>query len=420
MPSQHPEAGQWERVAAELRAAKEAQQRTWGDLDNDVIGRDLANEATSAERIEVETALDKLPELKLLTELVRDVLADTTPAPLPAPEVRRTSPTVPFRRAVPFAPKSPWLSRRRLGIVLAASLLLAVGIWWVRPFWGDSNRPGELVALNNDKPQDRGGDSHGDPKNVVSNPAALFATPLDLNDDKALARADELWEVAKKHPELEEDSTTAKLLAERCAEFGDIFHNKGDLDRAERAFVKANALNRKNLGETHEITKQTCCKLAEVYQVALGPEAGPSKMLRTAPNPTEMQPKIVVAMVDKAAAVSAFRKRMSDPEARKQVREDVLPVLVKALKDSTTAADRERWATALGNLGPIADDAAPALIERFQQAKEKPERFAIIRALVHLGPNPAAKKQLEVVAETGSPEEQTYLRELIQRSRGGK
>src|SRR5262249_20836460 len=88
--------GSWDRVAAELRACREAQQRAWGDLDNTTLGRYLAGEATTDEQQQIENALDELPELRKLTELVRDVLGESeTVVPTPAP-----SPTVlPFSRS---------------------------------------------------------------------------------------------------------------------------------------------------------------------------------------------------------------------------------------------------------------------------------------------------------------------------------
>src|SRR5438128_1851154 len=121
MPTEHPDPVHWEKVAVELRAARVAQQRTWGDIDNTTLGRYLADETTSSERAAVETALETLPELKLLTDLVRDVLADSSPA---------AAPSVPFRRPVTGVPKSPWhRSRQRVAILAAACLFLALGTW---------------------------------------------------------------------------------------------------------------------------------------------------------------------------------------------------------------------------------------------------------------------------------------------------
>src|SRR5262245_48697254 len=98
MPAEHPNSANWEKVAVELRAARAAQQRTWGDIDNTALGRYLADESPTSERAAVESALETLPELKLLTDLVRDVLADSSPA---EPVVPVAVPTLPFRPSAP-------------------------------------------------------------------------------------------------------------------------------------------------------------------------------------------------------------------------------------------------------------------------------------------------------------------------------
>ena len=51
----------WDRVASELRACKEAQQRAWGDIDSADLGRDLAGEAAGQELSRIEQALEDLP-----------------------------------------------------------------------------------------------------------------------------------------------------------------------------------------------------------------------------------------------------------------------------------------------------------------------------------------------------------------------
>jgi hypothetical protein len=85
--------GSWDRVAAELRACKESQQKAYGDVDSATLGRYLAGEMTPAERATLEQTLDELPDLRLLTDLVQDVLNDlgpveaAPPAAAPAPVI---------------------------------------------------------------------------------------------------------------------------------------------------------------------------------------------------------------------------------------------------------------------------------------------------------------------------------------------
>src|SRR6185437_14475504 len=117
---------------AELRAYREAQQRAWGDLDSVVLGRYLAGEVDGDERRQVEAALDELPELRRLTDLVRDVLGDGDPALArdedPAPPV-----CVPLPARRPARPSGQrW--RQRAALVAAACLLLALGSVVPRPF----------------------------------------------------------------------------------------------------------------------------------------------------------------------------------------------------------------------------------------------------------------------------------------------
>src|SRR4051794_27324779 len=80
----------WDRVSNELRALRRSQQEAYGDIDNATLGRYLAGEADADELASVEGALGDHPELRLLTDLVRDVLNETPavafdPTPLPVP-----------------------------------------------------------------------------------------------------------------------------------------------------------------------------------------------------------------------------------------------------------------------------------------------------------------------------------------------
>src|SRR5947209_1833340 len=77
-------AGQWERVASELRACREAQRRAYGDVDPLTLGRYLSDEASGDERRQVEQALEAHPDLRLLTDLVRDVLGEAETSSEPA------------------------------------------------------------------------------------------------------------------------------------------------------------------------------------------------------------------------------------------------------------------------------------------------------------------------------------------------
>src|SRR5947209_17485170 len=89
----------WDVVAAELRACREQQKQTWGELDSALIGRYLAGEVSAEERTLVETSLADHPELRILTEIVSDVLADCTPVvEAPAPRLLSFSDAKPARK----------------------------------------------------------------------------------------------------------------------------------------------------------------------------------------------------------------------------------------------------------------------------------------------------------------------------------
>src|SRR3954467_1057143 len=79
---------QWDRVAAELKAYREYQRETWGDLDNEVLGQYLAGELSAEAKSQVEAAFANPPALLILPELVRDVLVppESFPPPLVAAE----------------------------------------------------------------------------------------------------------------------------------------------------------------------------------------------------------------------------------------------------------------------------------------------------------------------------------------------
>ena len=117
MPSDANAGSQWERVAAELRACREAQQRAWGDIDNTTLGRYLADEVSREEREQIESALDELPELRKLTDLVRDVLGASEAVASDPVSVPYGPAILPFPQAQPLpsaaASRSPAHERRR-------------------------------------------------------------------------------------------------------------------------------------------------------------------------------------------------------------------------------------------------------------------------------------------------------------------
>jgi prepilin-type processing-associated H-X9-DG protein len=64
---------QWERVASELRAFREAQKLAWGDLDDAVIACYLLGRGTERDREAVERAMQSLPDVRECVEFIREV-----------------------------------------------------------------------------------------------------------------------------------------------------------------------------------------------------------------------------------------------------------------------------------------------------------------------------------------------------------
>lgn len=120
--------GQWDTVAAELRAYRDHQKETWGDLDSALLGRYLAGEANEQDRVRVEAALQEHPELRTLTDLVREVLDDCQPpaAPIQTEQIRPR--ILPFTKPNKPSPAGWKSSRARVALLFAASVMLALGI----------------------------------------------------------------------------------------------------------------------------------------------------------------------------------------------------------------------------------------------------------------------------------------------------
>src|SRR5262249_46977893 len=121
---------QWAVLTAELRAYRDQQQQTWGDVDSALLGRYLAGEATSAEKSRVEAAFEAHPDLRALAELVRDVLGEFEPlTSVQQPKSAETRPRLLPFTSQPNVRRQLLVRLRRNGaLVAAACLLLALGI----------------------------------------------------------------------------------------------------------------------------------------------------------------------------------------------------------------------------------------------------------------------------------------------------
>ncbi len=251
-------AEQWDRVAAELRAYKEAQQRAWGDIDNATLGRYLAGDLSGDERQHVEQALTQLPELRKLTDIVRDVLDETDVAGAETPATI----SFPQRR-----PAKPWFSRtlRSRGALVAAALLLGLGLTFVSmrliAAMGQAKPSGDLVALRDvtaEKPNGL----------AVSTPQALPGSTdrMDKRPPLMMAKASKDKTIVEGWKQVGTSATT--MLAATQEQLGDFYQQNGDYDRAESLLATARDLRREALGEQAPQTVQTSHKLAQVCDQA--------------------------------------------------------------------------------------------------------------------------------------------------------
>lgn len=134
---------QWEQVAAQLQAYRDSQRSTWGDLESAVLGRYLAGETDPSEQSRVEAELAAHPELRRLTDLVREVLDEFEPTAAPPAE---EPVVVKFRAA---ARRPSWLERaRRNGVLaLAACVLVLLGVSLVPKLTPERDNHGTSAGL---------------------------------------------------------------------------------------------------------------------------------------------------------------------------------------------------------------------------------------------------------------------------------
>jgi hypothetical protein len=436
----------WERVASELRACKESQQHAWGDIDNTTLGRYLAGEVSGAERQQIEQALQERPELRKLTDLVRDVLAEFEPVPEETPPPVAVPRPVPSPTILPFPgagrpARRSFLARvrRRAPLVAAAAILLTIGLALPRPGWAPDPGAGRGPHLTRTtaslKPLPGSGPEASEgPMQLPADPtwsgdarlapmARLDGRVADLDKQgrrrEALALTRKYAEVARS-AKLEQHPRYAASLNS----VGMLYAEAGDLAQAEKPICKAHAICERSLGPTHPATVQTVRNLAVLYRVALNTPAPAATTfsylaadnpyaLSTVPagrtgerifsgkssggfNPYRASSasgywappgRRLTSGRSEVAFTSAvvLRERITS-QSPAQVKRAVVPVLQKGLEEATKPEERAAFARALGNLGPVASAALPVLMKCFKGSSDPAERRAILFALGELGP----------------------------------
>src|SRR5262249_7528144 len=102
-----------------------AQRRAWGDVDDATLGRYLSDEASSSEQASIEAALQNHADLRLLTDIIRDVLAESGDA-IPSLPAEPAPQILAFRP--PAKPRKVSFFRQRAALLAGACLFLAVGL----------------------------------------------------------------------------------------------------------------------------------------------------------------------------------------------------------------------------------------------------------------------------------------------------
>ena len=382
----------WERVAGELRACKESQKQAWGDLDSSTLGRYLAGEVADRDELGlIERELADHPELRQLTDLVRDVLGELEPlveslrpASDPAPTVLSFEKARKKRRVLPFL-------RQHAALVAAACLLIALGS--IVPGGGvlPSTETNRESAFAMPAPFLETGVALAS----ATSPTTVFTTvesptPTEIASDAPLpelnipplhrlslgssngnsASGTGSTQFAMAHRTNRNLAyfgvTEAKKISSSDAadnhRRGQDYLRRGQVSRAEQSLVMTYAHCQQRLGSHHPYTTQTAQDLANLYAPALN--EGLSK--RSFPVPA---PPVVVAVppapFGKADAtdhleVARLREQIAN-QTLPQIQATVVPALIRALETAPTPDQRQSMVLALGNLGPAASPALPAL-----------------------------------------------------------
>jgi hypothetical protein len=391
------ETGQWERVAAELRAYRDAQRQAWGDVDNATLGRYLAGDVTPEERRRIEAALDERPELRKLTDLVSDVLRDCEPVPAPQPASRPA--VLPFRPAAPKPATQRW--RRWAVVAAAACLLLALGLGLQLPKGG----PGPSSGLNNLTRYEAGYEksrsaAFDEPRLEKSSVPMVTVTPASA-DKTALAISNAL-----------NNFDPVALCADGLSSVAASYEERGDLDMAAFSYHLAYNLRESHSGADAPPTVVARRNLGEVYQtaLALAGDMADKHLMKVAP-PAALN-------FSKDAEVRNSAVQLCDRITRQNVRDvrkSVVPVLVQSLREAQTPETREQLGRALAELGPAANEAIPVLNECLKKAETPQERAVVLRALGELGQTagPAAAPVLVTSMKSPSPEERSAAADAL-------
>jgi len=392
----------WERVASQLRACREAQEQAWGGIDNATLGRFIADDLNSEERRQVEQAIDERPELRRLTDLVRDVLADfdSPIANSPAPQLQPARPrTRPFPKSQPERrPIVRWLQKRS-GMLAAACLLLALstalfdsrfsaGLRGASDGTDDGKTSNEVITVAMK--------DSGNPYFLEEKPLASAIGRRDLSTGERFGIAfaypapgvnrlellnhkiEGLQEQGKWREALAFDAKSVAIARranlEQHLEYAanrelvaSVSQQQGDLDHAYGCLSQALEIRISRLGSENKETARTALSIANIYAVAINSGTNTSDYApATLPAPPG-RPLMMASSKDVGAEYDRDRKYGKDLHERLvqrdpiMMKQRVVRIMVRGLENSSSEKEREQLVLAIGNLGPNAADAAPAL-----------------------------------------------------------
>jgi hypothetical protein len=421
MPSTFDPAGQWDRVTRELRTCKENQQKAWGDIDSTTLGRYLAGESSGEERAEVEQALAQLPDLRTLTNLVREVLTDAPSAPNePAPI------HLPFQPKAPPVPTagSTAVLQPRSALVAAACLLLVFGLAMPQTAYLSAPNASQPPRLNGAVAM-RAAPVMAASRRDGGEPAVPTAPAQPVRRSDTLGEAAGIRPLANDlpaprvfndppvppavPPAIDPRSINPRKAAE-LNRMAFLYTANGELGRAVGPLLQAHWMCREKLGPDHPTTQKTVRYLAHVYQAALNtpptppsngsaPKFGAHSSLKlgsaSMPGspPHGVPPEVPAEAYFRAA--NKLREQIAHQPAL-NVQKEVVVVLVQALQTAPTAQERLDLVKALASLGPAARTALPVLTDRLKKSQDAGEVKELLHALSEMGP--AARDALPVVA----------------------
>ncbi len=441
----------WDRVAAELRACRDAQHQAWGDIDNLTLGRFLAGEVTFDEQKEIENALDTLPELRKLTDLVRDVLGETDTASPP-----RQQPTILSTREYERPTVGSWAlrpsSRRQskvrqyAALAAAACVLLALGVGLPRAGHSTNTEPGASVAFFHPVAE-RTAPFDADRVVAMLEPSRNVLL-LQSNEshrkrlEDPLVRANASMQDLQAKGRQREAESLARQYVSNWTRQARIYQEQGDFVRAEPALSQARLFSDRTLGPNSPESVRTRKSLAGLYVAVLDspPTASvsfarnQSKWLSSSPmgkrssenQHTDPSRRLAMAPAPGASHLPTQRTRFGDDPTK-----SARPLYMASSIASPADAKRHYGLPPRsGYRGPeygasaelrqrirkqkqteLRDCVVPVLAQSLRDAKEPSERQCLARTLGQLGPAAcgAVPALLDAYRKAGNASERVTL-----------